>query len=235
MTETLSITCSHAGGGLDTEQEPALLGDTVVGDHQSAGVIEEKALWQLHPGLPVGVGKGFEYLFAIRVSQHQPVMVDQDLIALAQMMALFMPVVEPVGERGELGIEGEHTDPLAVRIFNHPGQRHGEGSQGVVVIRIGKDNLSGMAGCQQIPGSGSGIELLVGLPGRVDQHLAMLGPHIDVIEFHHLVIGLPLLQVALAVADRRAAEILIIYLPINKAMSQLRVAWGAPAPHANML
>ncbi len=44
----------------------------------------------------------------------------------------------------------------------------------------------------------------------------MLGAHVDVIELHHLVIGLPLLQVALAVKDLRAAEIPIIYLLINE-------------------
>ena len=107
-------------------------------------------------------------------------------------------------------------------------QRHGESAQGVVVIRISPDNLSGMAGGQQIPGAGSGIELLVGLPGWVDQHLAMLGAHVDVIELHHLVIGLPLLQVVLAVKDLRAAEILIIYLLINQrklALERLQIGF----------
>ena len=73
----------HAGGGLDAEQDPALLGDAVVGDHHAAGIIEEKALRLLHPGQPVGVGEGFEYPFAIRMGQHQSVMVEQDLIAIA--------------------------------------------------------------------------------------------------------------------------------------------------------
>ena len=206
----------HAGGRLDAEQDPALLGDAVVGDHHAAGIIEEEALIIVHASQPVGGGERFEYPFAIRMGQYQPVMVEQDLIALAQMMTLLVPTVEPAGEGGELGIQREHANPFAVRIFNHPGQRHGEGAERVVVIRIGPDHLVRVAGGQQIPGAGSGIELLVGLPGGVDQHLAMLGTHVDIIELHHLVISLPLLQVALAVADLRAAEILIIYLLINE-------------------
>ena len=83
----------HAGSRLDAEQDPALLGDAVVGDHQAAGIIEEKALRQLHPGQPVGVSEGFEYPFAIRMGQHQSVMVEQDLIAIAQVVTLIMPTV----------------------------------------------------------------------------------------------------------------------------------------------
>ena len=90
-----------------------------------------------------------------------------------------------------MGIEGEDADPLARRILDGSGQRHGQGAHGVVVVGSSPDQLIGMAGGQLVPGTGSGIEQVIRLPGRVDQHLAQLRAHIDVIQFHHRLIGTP--------------------------------------------
>ena len=58
----------------------------VVGHHEVARFIKEEALRGRHANLPADLGQGFEHQVAVRVRQHNAVLVEQDLVALFLMI-----------------------------------------------------------------------------------------------------------------------------------------------------